>query len=138
VAALDGIAPEGSVERAGDAEGEPTSEVPLKRLEITTPPEDEAELEEIDRLIRTAGGGANLATDSDQPAAPEAHEFEGEPTREFDKVEGARTQLHNRTIPAPHVEEVADEFDRSETTNKKPRPEGVSDGGDGDESADPS
>jgi segregation and condensation protein B len=136
VAALDGIAPEGSVEREGDADAEPTSEVPLKRLEITTPPEDEAELEEIDRLIRTAGGGANLATDSDQPQAPEAHEFEGEPTREFDKVEAGRTQLHQRTVPAPHVEEVADEFDRSETTNKKPRPDGA--GGDGDESAEPS
>ena len=147
VAALEGVAPEGSIEREGEeaaaaaADGPP----PLTRLEITTPPEDERELEEMDRLIRTAG----VATDADQPAgdageaaagadgeAPSGHpeEFEhqptrefdpipGEPTREYEPVAGEPTRIHANTIPTPEI--LDDEFDRSETTNKKPRPDGL-------------
>jgi segregation and condensation protein B len=124
VAALEGVAPAGTIE-GKEGEGEPPGDdkIPtLRRLEITTPPEDEAELEEIDRLIRTAG----VATDQDQPVEGAAHpEFEGEPTREFEGEDVARTQLHHRTIPTPQVDDVDGEFDRSETTSKKPRPEAV-------------
>ena len=72
-------------------------------------------------------------------------EFDHEPTREFDPVpegqeaqlpdgerlEGERTRIHANTIQAPDV--VDDEFDHSETTSKKPRPDGLDDhdGGDG-------
>jgi segregation and condensation protein B len=142
VAALEGVAPAGSIEGAeGEAEAAAnatTTEMPaLKRLEIATPPEDEAELEEIDRLIRTAG--ANLVTDQDQPGA-QAHadnhegEFEGEPTREF--VEHEPTKVHHRTIPTPQIEDVDGEFDQSETTSRKPRPEGLAAHPDGEESHD--
>ncbi len=126
VAALEGVAPEGSIEKEGE-EGAAAEAPPLTRLEITTPPEDEKELEEIDRLIRTAG----VATDQDQPsvgADGEAHpqdEFEHEPTREFEPVVDEPTRMHANTIPAPEI--VDDEFDRSETTSKKPRPEGLDD-----------
>jgi hypothetical protein len=129
VAALEGVAPAGTIEgreAEGEAAPDEKDKIPtLRRLEITTPPEDEAELEEIDRLIRTAG--ANLVTDQDQPVDGEAPhvELEGEPTREFDKEGDARTQLHYRTIPTPQIEDVDGEFDRSETTSKKPRPEAV-------------
>ena len=46
-------------------------------------------------------------------------------------VEGERTRIHANTIQAPDV--VDDEFDHSETTSKKPRPDGLDDhdGGDG-------
>ncbi|MDB4964424.1 MAG: chromosome segregation and condensation protein ScpB [Myxococcales bacterium] len=133
VAALEGVAPEGTIERPGD-DGAAADVPPLTRLEITTPPEDEKELEEIDRLIRTAG----VATDQDQPIAGEGEgevhhgdEFEHQPTREFDPVpgaehiEGERTRIHANTIQAPEI--VDDEFDHSETTSKKPRPEGLDD-----------
>jgi segregation and condensation protein B len=139
VAALEGVAPEGSIEKEGE-EGAPadTGAPPLTRLEITTPPEDEKELEEIDRLIRTAG----VATDQDQPAEAAAasdggepappDEFEHQPTREFEAVPGEPTRIHANTIPTPDV--VDDEFDRSETTSKKPRPEGLDDVDGSDES----
>ncbi|HEX9103764.1 MAG TPA: SMC-Scp complex subunit ScpB, partial [Polyangia bacterium] len=134
VAALEGVAPEGSIEREGE-EGAAAADAgapPLTRLEITTPLEDEQELEEIDRLIRTAG----VATDQDQPAAADGEavphdaagphdEFEHEPTREFEAVSGEETRIHANTIPTPEI--VDDEFDRSETTSKKPRPEGLDD-----------
>ena len=54
-------------------------------------------------------------------AAPD--EFEHQPTREFEAVTGEPTRIHANTIPTPDAI-VDDEFDRSETTNKKPRPEG--------------
>jgi segregation and condensation protein B len=130
VAALEGVAPEGSIEREGE-EGA-GAVPPLTRLEIATPPEDEKELEEIDRLIRTAG----VATDEDRPGAaaegaaaehePTPHdEFEHEPTREYEAVSGEPTRIHANTIPTPEI--VDDEFDHSETTSKKPRPEGLDD-----------
>ena len=135
VAALEGVAPEGSIEKEGE-EGAAAADggaPPLTRLEITTPPEDEKELEEIDRLIRTAG----VATDMDQPGAAAASgdgeaaapdEFEHQPTREFEAVPGEPTRIHANTIPTPEI--VDDEFDHSETTSKKPRPEGLDDGDD--------
>ena len=129
VAALEGVAPEGSIEKEGE-EGAVAADAPpaLTRLEITTPPEDEKELEEIDRLIRTAG----MTTDQDaplaEPGSPE--EFEHQPTREFEAVSGEPTRIHANTIQAPEV--LDDEFDRSETTSKKPRPEGIDDGLDAD------
>ena len=90
VAALEGVAPPGVIE---GKDGEPLADAgppPLTRLEITIPVEDEQELEEIDRLIRTAG----VPTDADEPSAePEAaptDEFEHEPTREFDAMPGER------------------------------------------------
>ena len=138
VAALEGVAPEGSVEKVGDKSGEeeaaPVEAPPLTRLEITTPPEDEQELEEIDRLIRTAG----VVTDQDQPSGdgepPAPDEFEHEPTREFEAVSEhdaeEQTRIHARTIPTPDV--VDDEFDRSETTSKKRRPDDL-DGEPGEE-----
>ena len=146
VAALEGVAPEGSIEKEGEGGAAPAEAgpPPLTRLEIATPVEDERELEEIDRLIRTAG----VSTDQDQPgAAAEAdaaageaatrdQDFEHEPTREFEAVPGEPTRIHANTIPTPHVEDVADEFDRSETTNKKPRPEGLDDGLDADANED--
>lgn len=124
VAALEGVAPEGSIEKPGEVadEGPP----PLTRLEITTPPEDEKELAEIDRLIRTAG----VATDEDT-AQPETapDEFEHQPTREFEPVndhaETEPTRVHARTIPTPNVDVLDDEFDRSETTGKVKRPDAV-------------
>ncbi|MGZ3427516.1 MAG: SMC-Scp complex subunit ScpB, partial [Polyangia bacterium] len=66
VAALEGVAPEGTIERDGEGEAAADGAAPpLTRLEIATPlVEDEKELEEIDRLIRTAG----VATDMDNPA----------------------------------------------------------------------
>ncbi len=144
VAALEGVAPPGVIEgKDGDAPIDP-GPPPLTRLEITIPVEDEQELEEIDRLIRTAG----VATDADEPAAePEAtpaDEFEGEPTREFDAMPGDEpTRVHANTLQVPaELEHVDEEFDHSETTSKKKRPEGVLDvedhdtespDGDGDE-----
>ncbi len=130
VAALEGVAPEGSIEKEGEeGAAADAGAPPLTRLEITTPPEDEKELEEIDRLIRTAG----VATDQDQPPADAEHashdEFEHQPTREFEAVPGEPTRIHANTIPTPDI--VDDEFDRSETTSKKPRPEGLDDGLDG-------
>jgi len=129
VAALEGVAPAGTIEgkdgesAAADGSGAPP---PLTRLEIVTPPEDAAELEEIDRLIRTAG----VATDQDQPAEPDAEsapsdEFDHEPTREFDALGGEDTKLHHATLPEPVIERVDEEFDHSETTSKKKRPEGL-------------
>jgi segregation and condensation protein B len=134
VAALEGVAPAGSIEaREGEGVEAPTDAPTLRRLEITTPPEDEAELEEIDRLIRTAG----VVTDQDQPVDGATHgEGEGETTREFDHEDVARTQLHHRTIPTPHVDDVDGEFDRSETTSKKPRPEAVATAKDDDDDDD--
>ncbi len=134
VAALEGVAPEGSIEKEGDeaAVAGASDAPPLTRLEITTPAEDEKELEEIDRLIRTAG----VATDQDQPAADgeaatgDPSEFEHQPTREFEPITDEPTRMHANTIPQPDV--LDDEFDRSETTSKKPRPEEL-DGDDGDE-----
>lgn len=83
VAALEGVAPAGSIEEQGEEVAQEVA--PLTRLEITTPPEDERELEEIDRLIRTAG----VATDDDR--SPDelvaAEEFEREPTRQYDPIE---------------------------------------------------
>src|SRR5262249_21940029 len=136
VAALEGVAPEGSIEKAGEegaAVAPSDAPPPLTRLEITTPVEDEKELEEIDRLIRTAG----VATDQDQPAgrgeAPtgDPSEFEHQPTREFDPLPDEPTRTHASTITAPDVG-LDDEFDRSETTSKKRRPEGIDDGPDDD------
>jgi segregation and condensation protein B len=133
VAALEGVAPEGSIEKEGEEGAAAEAPPALTRLEITTPPEDEKELEEIDRLIRTAG----VTTDQDappaEPGSPE--EFEHQPTREFEAVSGEPTRIHANTIPTPEV--VDDEFDRSETTSKKPRPEGLdadADDGGSDES----
>jgi segregation and condensation protein B len=125
VAALEGVAPAGSIEKPGEEEAAAAEAPPLTRLEITTPPEDEQELEEIDRLIRTAG----VVTDQDQPSTdgdpPAPDEFEHEPTREFEAVhehdEAEKTRIHASTIPAPDV--LDDEFDRSETTNKQRRPD---------------
>ncbi|HEX4461105.1 MAG TPA: SMC-Scp complex subunit ScpB [Polyangia bacterium] len=140
VAALEGVAPPGVIEgKDGDAPldaGPP----PLTRLEITIPVEDEQELEEIDRLIRTAG----VATDADEPAAePEAaaaDEFEHEPTREFDAMPADEpTRVHANTLQVPEelaeLEHVDEEFDHSETTSKKKRPEGVLDVEDHDHDA---
>jgi segregation and condensation protein B len=118
VEALEGVAPEGAIEKEGE-EGA----LPLTRLEIATPPEDEKELAEIDRLIRTAG----VPTDQDQAGASEGppDEFEHEPTRDYEPVnehaESEPTRIHARTIPEPEI--VDDEFDRSETTGKVPRPD---------------
>jgi segregation and condensation protein B len=129
VAALEGVAPPGVIE---GKDGEPLADAgppPLTRLEITIPVEDEQELEEIDRLIRTAG----VATDADQPSAePEAapsDEFEHEPTREFDAMPGEeKTKVHANTLQVPEeLEHVDEEFDHSETTSKKKRPEGLLD-----------
>jgi segregation and condensation protein B len=158
VAALEGVAPEGTIEKEGEeGAGAAAADAPppLTRLEITTPVEDEKELEEIDRLIRTAG----VATDQDQPpgdgegeaAAVAGEEFEHQPTRDFeavpekrepaeapdqhdppDQIEGEPTRIHAKTIQAPDV--LDDEFDRSETTNRKPRPEGLDDEDTDDES----
>ncbi|HEY2745817.1 MAG TPA: SMC-Scp complex subunit ScpB [Polyangia bacterium] len=134
VAALEGVAPEGSIEKEGEEPAPPPlieGAPPLTRLEITTPAEDERELEEIDRLIRTAG----VATDQDQPgaaaeadaaageAATQDSDFEHQKTREFEAVSGEPTRIHANTIPTPEI--VDDEFDHSETTSKKPRPEGL-------------
>ncbi len=147
VAALEGVAPEGSIEKEGEEPAAADGPPPLTRLEIATPAEDERELEEIDRLIRTAG----VATDDDRPAAAgeadgdaavaapaegaHADEFEHQPTREFEAVTGEPTRIHANTIPTPEI--VDDEFDHSETTNKKPRPEGLdaADATDDDEAA---
>jgi segregation and condensation protein B len=126
VAALEGVAPEGSIEREGEeaAALAESGAPPLTRLEIASPlVEDEKELEEIDRLIRTAG----VATDQDNPAVANEggtpDEFEHEPTREFEPMSDEPTRMHANTIPAPEI--VDDEFDHSETTSKKPRPEGL-------------
>ncbi len=66
VAALEEAAPEGSIIPEGEPE-EPGELPKLSRLEISAPREDALELEEIDRLIRTAG--TTVATDSDLPAS---------------------------------------------------------------------
>jgi segregation and condensation protein B len=126
VAALEGVAPAGTIEGKDGEPALPDAPPPLTRLEITTPPEDAAELEEIDRLIRTAG----VATDQDQPTEPDAEsapsdEFDHEPTREFDALGGEDTKLHHATLPDPVIERVDEEFDHSETTSKKKRPEGL-------------
>jgi len=122
VAALEGVAPEGTIEREGE-EAAAAEAPPLTRLEIATPPEDEKELEEIDRLIRTAGVSTDMDAPPIEPGSPE--EFEHQPTREYEAVSGEPTKIHANTIPTPNVEVVDDEFDHSETTSKKPRPEGL-------------
>jgi segregation and condensation protein B len=113
VAALEGAAPAGTIEteeeaaRAQPAGPSPPSveeAPPLSRLEISSRGEDERELEEIDRMIATAG--ASVATDSDLPPSQGA-EFDAEPT-----------QTYGNPIVAPHVD-VSEEFDRSETTNRR-------------------
>jgi segregation and condensation protein B len=68
VAALESAAPEGSIEPA-EGEGEP-GRVPLQRVDFTLPAEDPAELEEIDRLIQTAGAVAPAAVDPPDPRDP--------------------------------------------------------------------
>src|SRR6185369_11770986 len=79
VAALEGVAPAGTIEGKDGEPPAPDAPPPLTRLEITTPPEDAAELEEIDRLIRTAG----VTTDQDQPAADADADAEPTPPDEF-------------------------------------------------------
>jgi segregation and condensation protein B len=54
VAALESKAPDGSIET--EAEAAEASSKPLERVTYEPPAEDAAELEEIDRLISTAGG----------------------------------------------------------------------------------
>jgi segregation and condensation protein B len=132
VAALEGVAPAGTIEGKDGEPPAPDAPPPLTRLEITTPPEDAAELEEIDRLIRTAG----VTTDQDAPTeseAPAPDEFDGEPTREFDAIAGEATKLHHATLPDPVIDRVDEEFDHSETTSKKKRPEGLESSEDDDE-----
>jgi segregation and condensation protein B len=55
VEALESKAPEGSIESEEEAAAE-AARAPLQREEYRAPPEDTAELEEIDHLIQTAGG----------------------------------------------------------------------------------
>ena len=57
VAALESVAPEGSLDRDGDEEARlhEAASKPLERMTLTAPPEDAAELDEIERLITTAG-----------------------------------------------------------------------------------
>jgi segregation and condensation protein B len=55
VAALESAAPEGSIESAEEAALAEAAKKPLERVELHAPPEDAAELEEIDRLIQSAG-----------------------------------------------------------------------------------
>ena len=64
VAALESVAPEGSVEPE-----EAPQPPPLQRVELQAPPEDTAELDEIDRLISTAdtGGKPEQADPNKQP-----------------------------------------------------------------------
>ncbi len=67
VAALESVAPEGSVEPQ-DAAPPP----PLQRVELQAPPEDTAELDEIDRLIATADTGGKPDAASDPASASES------------------------------------------------------------------
>jgi segregation and condensation protein B len=72
VAALEGAAPPGSIEPASEG----PSEIPrLSRLEISEAPEDVAELEEIESIIRRAG--AALPPDGDATLVPEENAVEG-------------------------------------------------------------
>jgi len=57
----------------------------------------------------------------DQPSAAAAGS-DGEPATS-DEFEHQPTRIHANTIPTPEI--VDDEFDHSETTSKKPRPEGL-------------
>jgi segregation and condensation protein B len=56
VEALESAAPEGAVETQAEADAAAQQNV-LSRVDFQAPPEDSAELEEIDRLIRTADPG---------------------------------------------------------------------------------
>jgi segregation and condensation protein B len=128
VEALEGVAPAGSIE-GPEGQGAADAPLPLTRLEVTTPPEDEHELEEIDRLIRTAG--AKLVTDEDQPhdGHDEEHaptgEFESLPTREIDHLSDEPTLLHVKKVSAKpegdRDDDVDGEFDPSQATNPRVR-----------------
>ncbi len=74
VAALESVAPEGTIDAPGTPEDPNAAPPPkLERVELTAPPEDSAELDEIDRLISTANTGG-------PPPKPEvAGEGEGGP-----------------------------------------------------------
>ena len=123
VAALEGVAPEGSIEKEGEEAAARRSADCSTRARDHHAARGRKELEEIDRLIRTAGVSTDMRRAARRARLPE--EFEHQPTREFEAVTGEPTKIHANTIPTPDVEVVDDEFDRSETTNKKPRPEGL-------------
>jgi segregation and condensation protein B len=67
VEALESQAPEGSIESAAEA-----ARLPIERIEFKPPADDGAELEEIDRLIQSAGSDTMempLTKPSDEPAS---------------------------------------------------------------------
>jgi segregation and condensation protein B len=75
VDALASVAPEGSIDDISNDEETMLAEAakrPLERVNLTAPPEDAEELDEIDRLITTAG--ANLAPDPLPPPDTEKPE----------------------------------------------------------------
>jgi segregation and condensation protein B len=69
VEALEAAAPEGAVETQAEADAAAQHNV-LSRVDFKAPPEDTAELEEIDRLIRTADAGAPAPTPETPPEPP--------------------------------------------------------------------
>jgi hypothetical protein len=73
VVALEEKAPAGSVETVEEAMAA-AARRPLERVTFEPPPEDAAELDEIDRLISTAGGERVVldptAPSTEQPTAP--------------------------------------------------------------------
>jgi len=131
VAALEGVAPEGTVVPAGEEDDadELTEALPrLSRLEISQPKEDAAELEEIDRLIRTAG--ASIPTDSDLASGEEVERATttkfaavrepvdaGAEAREFEDDDRARTGTFGEPLPSvDSVAEPPNDFEQEEAT----------------------
>jgi segregation and condensation protein B len=69
VAALESVAPEGSIDGDDDAASAAAPGTgALQRVDLKLPPEDEGELAEIDRLIATADSGAPPPTAAPAPA----------------------------------------------------------------------
>jgi segregation and condensation protein B len=79
VEALESAAPEGSVETEEEARAAAAAATrPLERVELKAPPEDAEELEEIDRLIATAGANLPEGDPTARPPAPPENDSEAE------------------------------------------------------------
>ena len=126
VAALEGVAPEGSIERKARRRAAAAEAARRRSRASRSPrrPRTSSELEEIDRLSAPPASPPTwisrpTAVAGDGEAAT-PDEFEHQPTREFEAVAGEPTRIHANTIPTPEI--VDDEFDHSETTEQEAAP----------------
>ena len=123
VAALEGVAPEGTIEREGEeARRRPSAAADAPRDRRRRPRTSTSSRRSIGSSAPPGSPPITISQPWPSTAAP-PDEFEHEPTRDYDPVAGEPTRLHANTIPTPEI--VDEEFDHSETTSKKLRPEGL-------------